>query len=63
MAAGLLITAGIIGLVNHTLGQNILIVAIFSATMFLINAVVWSLMQSAFLTRIVARRNSVSRKK
>ncbi|MDN5274491.1 MAG: divTM7 [Candidatus Saccharibacteria bacterium] len=63
VAGGLLIVAGIVGLLNPTLGQNILGVAILSAAMFLANAVVWSLLQSAVLSRISTRRPSVTRKK
>lgn len=63
MAVGLLILAGIIGLLNRALGQNILVISILSATLFLTNAVVWSLLQSAILSRINTRRSSVTRKK
>jgi cell division protein FtsW (lipid II flippase) len=59
----LLISAGIVGLMNRDLGQNVLMVAILSAAMFLINAVVWSLLQSAIISRIAARRTTTSRKK
>lgn len=52
----LVVSAGIVGLLNRSLGQSILFVAILSAAMFLINAVVWSLLQSAVLTRISTRR-------
>jgi Flp pilus assembly protein TadB len=62
-AVGLLLVAGVVGLVNRTLGQNILVAAIVCASMFLTNAVVWSLLQSAVLSRIAARRPSGSRKK
>lgn len=63
VAAGLLIVAGIVGLLNRTLGQNILGVAVLCAGMFLANAVVWSLLQSAVLSRISTRRPSAARKK
>jgi tellurite resistance protein TehA-like permease len=63
IAVILLIGAGVIGLFNHTLGQNILLVAILSAAMFLINAVTWSLLQSALLSRINTRRTVTTRKK
>jgi len=59
----LLIIAGLIGLINKDLGQNILAVAIISAALFLINAVVWSLLQSAVLSRTMSRRTSATRKK
>jgi energy-converting hydrogenase Eha subunit A len=63
VAVGLLIAAGIVGLFDRILGQNILAAAILSATVFLANAVVWSLLQSAVLSRIGARRASQPRKK
>jgi Flp pilus assembly protein TadB len=62
-AVGLLLVAGVVGLVNRTLGQNILVVAIVCASMFLVNAVVWSLLQSAVLSRIAVRRTPGPRKK
>lgn len=61
VAIGLLLVAGIIGLVNHNLGQNILAAAIVSATIFIINAVTWSLLQSAVLAR--SSRHTSTRKK
>lgn len=63
VAVVLLVVAGVIGLMNRELGQNILIVAIISAAMFLANAVAWSLLQSAFLMRIAASKRSSTRKK
>lgn len=63
VAVGLLIAAGIIGLLNRTLGQNILGISILCAAIFLVNAVVWSLLQSAVLSRISSRRPSPARKK
>ncbi len=63
IAVVLLVVAGVIGLMNRELGQNILVVAIISAAMFLANAVAWSLLQSAFLMRIAASKRSSTRKK
>ena len=63
LAIILLLAAGVIGLLNRELGQNILAEAIVSAGMFLVNAVVWSLLQSAILSRISLRRAPSSRKK
>lgn len=63
VAVVLLVVAGVIGLMNRGLGQNILIVAIISAAMFLANAVAWSLLQSAFLMRIAASKRTSTRKK
>ena len=63
IAITLLIVAGVIGLMNREFGQNILVIAILSAAMFLANAVAWSLLQSALLMRIAASKRSTSRKK
>jgi hypothetical protein len=52
VAVVLLVSAGIIGLLNRPLGQNILGIA-----------VVWSLLQSAVLSRINTRRPTSTRKK
>jgi cell division protein FtsW (lipid II flippase) len=62
-ALGLLVAAGIIGLMNRDLGQNILIVAIISAGIFLVNAVVWSLVQSAVISRATIRSTTSTKKK
>lgn len=63
VAVGLLIAAGIMGLLNREIGQNILFVSILSAAVFLVNAVVWSLLQSAVITRVSTRRTTSVRKK
>jgi cell division protein FtsW (lipid II flippase) len=63
VAGTLLLVAGVIGLMNHELGQNILAVAIVCAAMFLANAVAWSLLQSALLFRLTAPKRSGGRKK
>lgn len=63
IAATLLIVAGVVGLMNRELGQNILFVAIISATMFLANAVAWSLLQSALLFRLPSVKRQSTRKK
>lgn len=63
VAAGLLLVAGVVGLLNRELGQNILAVAVALAAIFLANAVVWSLLQSALLLRLPAVRRQTPRKK
>ncbi len=59
-AISLLVIAGVLGLVNRELGQNILVAAIVSAALFLVNAVTWSLVQSAILSRTSAKRTVVT---
>lgn len=63
IAALLLVIAGIVGLLNRDLGQNILAAAIVSAAMFLANAIAWSLLQSALLVRLSSIRRAAQRKK
>ena len=43
-----LLVASIIGLINYSLGHNLLIITIESSCLFLINSVTWAL-QKAFL--------------
>lgn len=62
-AVGLVLAAGVISLVNRNMGQNVLVVAIISAGAFLTNAVVWSLLQSAVISRLSVRRSGANKKK
>ncbi|RYX78857.1 hypothetical protein EON76_04045 [bacterium] len=59
VAVLLLVTAGVIGLLNQPLGQQILAVAIAAAAIFLINAVAWALVQSFVLFRLNERTPQV----
>lgn len=59
VAVLLLITAGVIGLLNQPLGQQILAIAIAAAAIFLINAVAWALLQSFVLFRLNERTTVV----
>jgi tellurite resistance protein TehA-like permease len=52
VALALLLVAGVLGLVNQSLGQQVLAVAIAAAAVFLINAVAWALLQSFVLLRL-----------
>ena len=63
IAVVLLVVAGVVGLMNRELGQNVLVVSIVSAAMFLANAIAWSLLQSALLSRLSSSRRTSSRKK
>ncbi len=51
-AVVLLVAAGVMGLVNQNLGQQILGAAIGAAALFIINAVAWALLQSFVLLRL-----------
>ena len=52
VAAAMLVVAGVFGLANYTLGQQLLAIAIAAAGAFLVNAVAWALLQSFVLLRI-----------
>ncbi len=44
-----LIIAGIVGLLNHDLGQNTLLISLVAFVVFLVNSVTWALLQSFVL--------------
>lgn len=52
-----LVAAGVVGLINYSLGQSILFVSIILALMFIANAVAWALLQSFVLDRLGRRAN------
>jgi hypothetical protein len=62
VSVGLLLIAGVIGLIDRGVGQNILMVAIISAGAFVTNAVVWALLQSAVLSRLGLRKSPARKK-
>jgi cell division protein FtsW (lipid II flippase) len=64
IAAGVafILAAGIVGLVNYDMGQSLLAVAIICAGIFLANAVIWSLLQSAVLLRLGAKHPAKRKK-
>lgn len=54
IAAVLLVVAGVIGLLNQALGQQLLAITIAAAGIFLINAIAWALLQSFVLFKLNA---------
>lgn len=52
LAVLLLVAAGVIGLLNQNLGQQILALAIAAAAVFLVNSIAWALLQSFVLFRL-----------
>jgi ammonia channel protein AmtB len=54
-AVFLTVVAGVLGLLNQSLGQQILAIAIAAAAAFLINAIAWALLQSFVLLRLEAK--------
>lgn len=61
-AIAFVLAAGIVGLMNYGVGQQLLAAAVVCAGVFLANAVVWSLLQSAVLLRLGGRK-ATGRKK
>jgi hypothetical protein len=51
----LLVGAGILGLINQPLGQQVLAVAIAAAAVFLVNTIAWALLQSLVLQGLAAK--------
>lgn len=51
-----LIVSGIVSLLDASLGRDMLVVTVASGAVFLVNAVLWSLLDSVVLTRLSNRR-------
>lgn len=47
-----LVIAGVIGLVNYSLGQSLLLVAILALFVFMANIIIWALLQSLLLLKL-----------
>lgn len=62
LAGILLMAAGVIGLLNYALGQQLLAVAIAAAGVFLVNAVAWALLQSFVLMHLPTRTRDTKAK-
>lgn len=58
----LAVVAGLIGLVNINFGRNILSIAAVTAAVWLINSVVWALLQSFVLMRLGKPARSAKKK-
>lgn len=51
-----LIVSGIVSLLDASLGRDMLVVTVAAGAVFLVNAVLWSLLDSVVLTRLSNRR-------
>ena len=56
-AVSLLLAAGLVSLVNYQAGQSMLLIALIAFGMFVVNGVVWALLQS-FLLRLPAETDT-----
>ena len=61
-AVSLLLAAGLVSLVNYQAGQSMLLIALIAFGMFIVNGVVWALLQS-FLLRLPAETPPTTTKK
>lgn len=52
VAAALLLTAGVIGLISYDTGQKLLIIAIVSIFIFIANSVAWALLHTFVIARL-----------
>lgn len=50
------IVAGIVSLIDNQSGQDILVITLAAAAIFLANAVIWSLVDSTIVSRLSGRR-------
>lgn len=60
LALVLIVAAGVFGLLNQSLGQQILAVAIASAAIFLVNAIAWALLQSFILMNLAQKAKTTT---
>ncbi len=58
----LLIIAGLIGLVDYSLGQLLLQIALIAIAIFFINAIVWALLTAFVLLPLSSQRQTTSSK-
>jgi uncharacterized membrane protein len=52
LATALLLGAGLIGLLDNSLGKDIASIAVVAVGIFVVNAVTWSLLESAVFVRL-----------
>ena len=55
-ALGLVIVAGLVGLVNYSLGQSIVFIAAVLVLIFIANAVLWALLESFVISKLTRRK-------
>lgn len=56
VAALSVVVAGIVSLIDPNTGQDLLGITAVAGTIFLVNAVLWALLESAVFTRLAGRR-------
>lgn len=63
IAVLLVIMAGLVGLVNYGYGQGLLQLALGVFIIFVVNAIIWALLQSFVFTRLDLKARPASRSK
>ncbi len=58
ITAIVIIVAGIFSLLNAKLGHRIVYIAMVAIGAYLVNAVVWNLLKSSFISKLPSRRSS-----
>jgi NADH:ubiquinone oxidoreductase subunit 6 (subunit J) len=56
LSVALLLVAGLIGLLDNELGKRIASLAVVALAVFVVNAVVWSLLESSVFSRLRKKR-------
>jgi len=56
IAVAVLLLAGLVSLIDSQSGQDLLNVSLFAAVIFIVNTLVWSLMDSMVVTKLSNRR-------
>lgn len=56
VAIVVLLVAGLVSLLDSEVGQNMLVVSLAAGAIFLVNTVVWSLLDSVVIARLTNRR-------
>lgn len=56
IAIAVLLLAGLVSLIDSQSGQDLLNVSLFAAAIFIVNTLIWSLMDSMVVTKLSNRR-------
>lgn len=56
IAIAVLLIAGLVSLIDSQSGQDLLNVSLFAAAIFIVNTLIWSLMDSMVVTKLSNRR-------
>lgn len=57
------LVAGVIGLMNHRLGQSILFIAMCATLVFVSNGIVWALLRTFVISRVEQKKTPTTTRK